>query len=694
MAVFVSHVGLESEQGRAVRQGGGDSGDGDRGKPARRRRRIGGAACVLAAVVPLALTSSAMAFEQLPSGGQVNDDPAAGINPAISVNGEDPTNADVVGGALVAGATNVPWAVFRQQETNGSAPPADQIFSRSFAGGAWTTRGDGTVGGRSSASPTFTGSLNFDQSQDGETPAIDFAGTGRTVPWATWYENTTGSGFGQNNVFASRFDNTGDGNQGKWIFSGQGRGTGGGNVPVPSLNIHTNQSAENPVVAGGSATNPAAPGPWVTWQETDTKPVSGKDQIFVSRPIGPGETNCDGVKPAGVKVAGHVPAIGGFCFQQTGIPRVGAKAADPSLNVDPTRNGIEPDIAFTGTNDSVPWVVWYETGATKLTGLHTNELVFAAKGVSDGITAHGGFHWVVVGNQSSGTLNKKGANKFGACAASATKEGQCSLNNNPNADAEDPRVASGTMNSANPTVPWVTWDEPVDGVNQVFVSRLVTSTGQFQIVNGGEPISTGTTDATRASITFSGNTPYVTWRETVGGATKGFVGHFINATSPTFVLDESDIPLTPTAQADVREPISSSCTANPFNSDGAACQGGAIGTPFFLFTNGTGPRSLFAGAYEPGAVTTGSASSITASSATVQGSVNPQGAAVQTEFQFGTTTAYGSTTTPQIIGPSDAVTTFSAMLSGLPSATKIHYRAVVISDFATFVGPDQTFTTS
>ena len=97
-------------------------------------------------------------------------------------------------------------------------------------------------------------------------------------------------------------------------------------------------------------------------------------------------------------------------------------------------------------------------------------------------------------------------------------------------------------------------------------------------------------DSTRADITFSGNTPYVTWRESVGGVTTAFVGHFVNAANPTFVLDESDVPLTPTAQADVREPISSSCTANPFNADGAACQGGAVGTPFFLFTNGTSPR--------------------------------------------------------------------------------------------------------
>ena len=171
----------------------------------RRRSRVGIA--VAGVVIALAAAASAAAFQALPPGGQVNDDPAAGINKALSVSGEDPTNADVVGGALTAGKPAVPWAVFRQQE-NGTSQPHDQIFSRSFAGGAWTTRGSGTVGGRSSASPTFSGSLNFDQGQDGEAPAIDFAGAGRTVPWATWYENTTGTGFGKNNIFASRFDNT------------------------------------------------------------------------------------------------------------------------------------------------------------------------------------------------------------------------------------------------------------------------------------------------------------------------------------------------------------------------------------------------------------------------------------------------------------------------------------------------------
>jgi hypothetical protein len=650
--------------------------------PKKIRRTIGVAVALLALVV----AGSAFALQALPPGAQVNNDPAAGINPALGVSGDDPTNADVVGGALTAGKVAVPWAIFRQTET----PSHDQIFSRSFAGGAWTTRGSGTVGGRSSAGPTFSGSLNFDQAQDGEAPAIDFAGAGRTVPWATWYEETTG--FGHEQIFASRFDNTGDANQGKWIFGGQGRGTAGGLVPVPSLNIRTNQTAENPSVAGGSATDPTKPGPWVTWQETTELPVNGKDQIFVSRPIGPGAANCDGVTPAGVEEGGHIPAVGTFCWQETGDPRVGPGGADSSLNVDPKRDGVEPDIAFTGASDAVPWVVWYEEGKGTA-GLRENEMVFAAKGVKDE-SAVGGFHWEAVGSQRSGILDTK--NGFGACAESATNEEQCSLNKNPQKDAEDPRVAAGTMNPAKATVPWVAWDEEVSGVNQVFVSRLVGTGAEahFELANSGAPISTGSGASTRPDITFSGNTPYVSWREEVGGTSEGFYGHFVNAANPTFVADESGVPLTPTTQADVREPISSSCTATPFNSDGAACQGGAVGTPFFLFTSGTPLRSLFADAYSPDTPSTGLASGVSTSSATVSGAVNPEGAAVNVSFQYGTTTAYGSVAGGQSTGVSNAAVPFAAQLTGLPAGTTIHYRAVAVSDLGTFVGGDQTLKTA
>jgi hypothetical protein len=660
----------------------------------RRKLRRRGVA-VAGTVAVLAAAGTASAFQALPPGAQVKDDVAAGINPALSVSGEDPTNADVVGGALTAGKVAVPWAVFRQQE---SSPAKDQVFSRSFAAGAWTTRGAGTVGGSSSAAPTFPGSLNFDQTQDGEAPAIDFAGAGRTVPWATWYEQTSGTGFDKENIFASRFDNT----QGKWIFAGQSRGPGGSSsVPVPSLNIHTNQDAENPSVAGGSADPTKAPGPWVTWQEIGANaPGAGKNQIFVEKPLGPGQLNCNGVKPMAADPS--APPIGGFCWQQVGVERLGG---DPSLNVDRTRDGIEPDIAFTGPNDSVPWVVWYEQNASGA-GLNNNEMVFAAKATAPSATTpptgtvDGSFNWTAVGgNGAQGVLDNSSGG--GTCGQSVANEKACSLNANPAADAEDPRVAAGTMNPANATVPWVVWDEGAPGAQQVFVSRLVGGT-QFKLANGGLPISNGPNGATRPDITFSGNTPYVTWREdTGGGVEKAFVGHFVNAADPKFVLDESDVPLAPTGQgtgqADVREPISSGCTANPFNQDGAACQGGAVGTPFFLFTNiskPAGPLSLFSDAYQSSTPITGASSGVTTSTATVAGSVNPNGAAVRVSFQFGTTTAYGQSTAVQTLGPDDAADTFSAALAGLPAGTTIHYRAIATSDFGTLTGADQTLKTS
>jgi hypothetical protein len=634
-----------------------------------------------------AMAASAWAFQPLPAGQQVNDDPAAGIDKALGVSGEGPSNADVVGGALTAGKPAVPWAVFRQRESKATLP-RDQIFARSFAKGAWTTRGVGTVGGRSSTAPQFHGSLNFDQEAEAEVPSIDFAGSERTVPWATWYEGTKGKDFENNNIFASRFDNTGDANQGKWIFGGQARGLGGGTVQVPSLNIDTNQSATNPSVAGGSTVDPSKPGPWVTFQEFDG--LEGVDHIFVERPIGPGAANCDGVKPEGVTVDGHVPAIGGFCWQQTGIPRGGV---DPSLNVDPSRAGEEPDIAFAGANDGVPWVVWYEVGQSG--ELDNNEQVFAARAVKDGEAETGGFHWEVIGSGLSGVLDRSGARGLGKCAESKANEEQCSLNRNPSANAEKPRVAAGTMNPANPTVPWVAWDEEVAGRRQVFVSHLVGSgaAAHFELANGGKSLSAGRGDATQPDITFSGNTPYVSWREDVGAEESVAVtGHFANPA--TFVTDSNGIPVTPSAHADVREPISSGCIATPFNGDGMACQGGAIGTPFFLTTAGTSTFGLFANAYEPEAPVTDASTAISMTAATISGTVNPRGASVAVSFQFGTTSAYGQSTVSQRVGPAASAVPFSAQLTGLPAGTTIHYRTVATSDFGTFTGADATLVTA
>ena len=198
--------------------------------------------------------------------------------------------------------------------------------------------------------------------------------------------------------------------------------------------------------------------------------------------------------PAGQPDAtGNVPAIGGFCFQDVGIARAGQGNADPSLNVDVNRNGIEPDIAFTGANDSVPWVVWYETGPGP--GLASNEMVFAAKAESDtGRRAR----WLPLARHRQ-QRERDPQRRPPRCAASAAAEQACSLNSSPGGGRRGPAGRRRDDEPGQPDRSWVTWDETVGGVTQVFVSRFVaTPTPHFQIVNGGQPISTPGVDSTRA----------------------------------------------------------------------------------------------------------------------------------------------------------------------------------------------------
>lgn len=609
------------------------------------------------------------------NGSQVNDDPVNSIDPGLAAG-----VSDVVGGAVTAGKVQVPWATFEQRVV-GRAP---QIFARAFKNGAWVTQG----------SPA---SINLDPSEEAEAPSIDFAGTGRTVPWVVWYEPSAASNW-PTNIFASRF-NVG---ANVWLHAGQGRGP----LHLPSLNIHTNRTAENPSVAGGSAVAGADPVPWVTWEENDggANDATALRQIFVAKALKqvvPG-TEC----PVGTKPTGGID-VNGFCWQQVGLDRlnptgpVPSDSGDPTLNIDPTRSGVEPDIAFTGPNDTVTWVVWYEEGPTQIDGLRSNDMVFAARIVADG-TADGGFHWVAVGSGTAGqtnVLDGSGTHQFGPCAESQENEDACALNLDTLADALNPRVAAGTLTPGQPTVPWVVWEEQTgNGTHAIFVARLVGG-DHFEPFHPGQNISNRANDASRPDITFAGNVPYISWQEDVGGRLFTFVGHFEGGeTAPRFKLDTpsgiAGSAFGPNVADPLRAPISSGCTANQFNADGASCQGGAIGTPFLLYTAGVpGAQHLFAQAFAPTDVSTLGATDISGTGATLTGSANPGGAAVLAHFDFGPTTAYGTSTADARLDVASMATAFDALLSGLTAGQTLHFRAVAKTDFVTVDGPDQTFET-
>jgi hypothetical protein len=652
-----------------------------------RRIRIKRSAA-LAGIATLACAASAYAaISGLPPNTQLNNDPPS-INPT-----QNAGLTDLTAGSLTAGNPRAPWATFSQKNADGS----QQIFVRAFKAGSWHTEG-------------FPESLNEDATKVAQAPSIDFTGANRTVPWVAWAEPSARLG-NLSQIFASRFlsQPSPAQNGGQWIHEGQQIA-----ATAPSLNINTNRTAADPALIGGTTNAGANPAPWITWQEFDGQQAACSTtacapQIFVSH-AAPATV---GACPAGTKPA-HGSSIGNFCFQQVGIDRVQGPASgqfDPSLNVDPSRSGIESDIAFTGANDAVPWVVWYENsdsngGHPSSHSLFNADMVFAARGIADN-TGDGGFHWQVVG---LGTAGKTAANDvldtshggIGECGQSTASEQACSLDAasatglTAGSGAENPSVAAGTLVAGKPTTPWIAWDESSSngGLHSVFVARLDAAGDHFDLLNNGQAISHSGLDSTRPDIVFSHNTPYVSWHETQGSTTTTFVGHFEGSpANPVFRIDTGAIPTTTPAAADddltdVRQPVASTCPADPFTQDGAACPANAVGTPVFAFTNTTnGPRELFAQTYQPESVQTGPASGIAVGHATLGGSVDPAGAPVQVRIDFGPSTSYGNTTAVQPLAPSETQTSFSVAVTGLPSGT-LHYRAVAITDFGTFAGPD------
>jgi len=170
-------------------------------------------------------------------------------------------------------------------------------------------------------------------------------------------------------------------------------------------------------------------------------------------------------------------------------------------------------------------------------------------------------------------------------------------------------VTAGTRAPGGATVPWTAFSEDVGGGRHgIFISCLVGG-DDFELLNGGNPVSPADQDASQPDITFFGNTLYVSWTAKHGDETRGFVGHFDAAGA--FILDTpGGIRVGrsrghghghgPASLIDARVPVSSSCTADPFTKDGATCTAGDLNAPFYTFTTAGLPQRLFAQAATEG----------------------------------------------------------------------------------------------
>ncbi len=108
---------------------------------------------------------------------------------------------------------------------------------------------------------------------------------------------------------------------------------------------------------------------------------------------------------------------------------------------------------------------------------------------------------------------------------------------------------------------------------------------------------------------------------------------------------------------------------------------------------GTAIAKVSATTFSLPTATTGSASSVTATTATVAGTVNPNGASTTYHIDYGLTTGYATATAEKAAGSGTTPISASVPLSGLDPGTIYHYRIVATTSVGRSVGSDNTFKT-
>jgi hypothetical protein len=88
------------------------------------------------------------------------------------------------------------------------------------------------------------------------------------------------------------------------------------------------------------------------------------------------------------------------------------------------------------------------------------------------------------------------------------------------------------------------------------------------------------------------------------------------------------------------------------------------------------------------------ANPVTATDATLDATINPQGSPTTYHFNYGPTAAYGSSTQESAAIGGDTDHAVGQQITGLTPATTYHFRVVAKNQFATLAGPDVTFTTA
>jgi phosphodiesterase/alkaline phosphatase D-like protein len=321
------------------------------------------------------------------------------------------------------------------------------------------------------------------------------------------------------------------------------------------------------------------------------------------------------------------------------------------------------------------------------------------------------YHYRVVGNSTVGTVY--GADMTfttGALAPTVTTNAAsgigstgATLNGTVNANNDSTTVTFeyGTTTSYGTTV--IADQSPVTGNSNTLVSKGITgltanTTYHYRVVgqNGA-----GTSNGADMTFTTGTNTPTATTNAASGiGTTGATLNGIVNAngasTTVTFeygpttaygktaAADQS--PVTGTTDTAVTSTLSGLIASTTYHYRVVAQNafGTTYGADMTFLTSGSAPIA-----------TTGAATSVGPTTATLNGTINAQNDNTTVTFEYGPTTAYGTTIAAApspVTGNID--TAVSNTLTGLTQGVTYHYRVVGQNAFGTTNGADMTFTTN
>ncbi len=213
------------------------------------------------------------------------------------------------------------------------------------------------------------------------------------------------------------------------------------------------------------------------------------------------------------------------------------------------------------------------------------------------------------------------------------------------------------------------------------VSVLESPIGAYSvaIAGGGHIVGAGGYEKTGVAMDAA------EWALTSGGSAESSFGIGGTVRGPSSTFEACAIAVAPDGNlVAVGDTVSTFPELNP-------CNPGSSSSGFVSRRFGFGPPTPPPPPSGPPIVSTGAATGVTQTSATVSGQVNSNGAATTYHFDYGPTTTYGSST--PTAKAATGTSTVSAAVKNLVPGTTYHFRLVATNANGTTNGGDARFTT-